>query len=360
MASDGRTEKATPKRRNEARKKGQVAKSVDLNTVFVLAATLGALIALGPHLVRSLESIVSQGLAQTGDASNVTPGGMRSLGIWAMRSFATTAGPLVGIALVAGLAANVLQVRPRISPAALQPSLSKLNPMSGLKRMVGKDAVVQAVKALAKATAVGSGAFVALWPKLPTLGQLVGMPPESMFGVAGKLVSGLALRVLVVFAVIAVADFFWQRHRLDQRLRMTKEEVKQEHRQTDLPPEVKRMLRRRQMEAARRRMMAAVPTADAVVVNPTHFAVALRYDGKKPAPEVVAKGVDLVAAAIRRVAEEHGVPVVTNPPLARALYREVELDQQIPEQFFMAVAEVLAFVFRTARRRGTVRRALSA
>src|SRR4051794_39344073 len=166
MASDGRTEKATPKRRGEARNKGQVAKSVDLTTVVVLTATLGALIVLGPHLVQNLKAVVAEGLARTGDTSVVSTAGLPALGLWAIRALATTAGPIVGVALVAGIAANVLQVRPRFTPAALQPSLSKLNPLPGLKRMAGKDAVVQGLQATAKAAAVGLGAFVALWPKL--------------------------------------------------------------------------------------------------------------------------------------------------------------------------------------------------
>jgi flagellar biosynthetic protein FlhB len=360
MAHDNRTEKATPKRRGEARRKGQVVRSVDVNTAAVLAATVGALAALGPHLLRGLEGVVAQGLTQSGDLSLASPAGLRTLTMWAIRSFAATAAPVLGAAAAAGVAANVMQVRLRFSPVPLQPSLGKLNPLSGLKRLGSKDSVVEALKAVVKTSAVGLAAFLALWPELPRLAGLVGLPPAALLGTIGPMVTGLAVRVVFVFALIAVADWYWQRHRQEQRLMMTKEEVKQEQRQAELSPEVKRSIRRRQMEQARRRMMAAVPTADAVVVNPTHFAVALRYDGKKPAPEVVAKGADLVAAAIRRVAEEHGVPVISNPPLARALYREVELGGQIPERFFMAVAEVLAFVFRTARRRGAPRRALAA
>jgi flagellar biosynthetic protein FlhB len=360
MANDNRTEKATPKRRGEARNKGQVARSADINTAAVLAATVGALAALGPHLAHNLEAIVQRGLSQSGDTSLATSSGISTLTWWAITSVASTAGPIVAVAAAAGLAANLLQVRLRFSPVALQPSFAKLNPLPGLKRLGSKDAAIEAVKAIAKTAAVGLAAFVVLWPKLPQLAGLTGLAPDAFLGTAGPMVTGLAFRVVLVFALIAVADWYWQRHRLEKRLMMTKEEVKQEQRQAELSPEVRRAVRRRQMEAARRRMMAAVPTADAVVVNPTHFAVALRYDGKTPAPEVVAKGVDLVAGAIRRIAEEHDVPVISNPPLARALYREVEIGHQIPEEFFLAVAEVLAFVFRTARRRGAVRRALAA
>jgi flagellar biosynthetic protein FlhB len=165
------------------------------------------------------------------------------------------------------------------------------------------------------------------------------------------MVLDIALRAIAALVVLAAADLVWQRYRHEKSLRMTRQEVRQEARQSDVAPEVRTHIRRRQLEAARRRMMADVPTADVVVTNPTHFAVALRYDGKKPAPEVVARGADLVAAAIRELARDHGVPVLSNPPLARALYHDVELGQMVPERFFAAVAEVLAFVYRTSGRR---------
>jgi len=249
--------------------------------------------------------------------------------------------------------ANVAQVKLRFTPLALKPKFSKLNPMPGLKRMAGKDGWVEAAKASIKTLVVGAVAFFSVWPRMAALGGLTGLPPDALVHELAFAIRDLAVRVAAAFALIAIADYAWQRRRFENQLKMTKEEVKQEMRQSDVSPEVKRAIKRRQFEAARRRMLAAVPTADVVVVNPTHFAVALRYDGSTSAPEVVAKGADLVAAAIRRVADEHEVPVVQNAPLARSLYREVELGQQIPEEFFQAVAEVLAFVFRTARgRRG--------
>jgi flagellar biosynthetic protein FlhB len=197
---------------------------------------------------------------------------------------------------------------------------------------------------------IGAVAFFSVWPRMSTLSGFTGLPPAALVHEIGSAVRDLAIRVTAAFALLALADYAWQRRRHENQLKMTKEQVKQEMRQADLPPEVKRNIKRRQFEAARKRMLAAVPTADVVVVNPTHFAVALRYDGSTTAPEVVAKGADLVAAAIRNLANEHEVPVVSNPPLARALYREVEVGQQIPEGLFQAVAEVLAFVYRTARR----------
>ncbi len=161
----------------------------------------------------------------------------------------------------------------------------------------------------------------------------------------------IAQRAAFAYLLIAAVDYAWQRRRHERKLRMTRQELKDELRQYGLPAEVKAALRRRQMQAARNRMMAAVPEADVVVANPTHFAVALRYDGSRAAPEVVAKGQDLIAAQIRRVAEEHDVPIVSDPPLARALHRATEIGQVIPEELYAAVARVLAFVYRMARRR---------
>jgi flagellar biosynthetic protein FlhB len=212
-------------------------------------------------------------------------------------------------------------------------------------------ALFEGGKTIVKTCVVAVAAFVAIWPRLQDLGQLAGAPPGEIMSRLGSSVMMLALYVCVAFLVIGIVDFTWQRYQHEKSLKMTKEEVRQESRQSDLAPEVRGAIRRRQFARARQRMIADVATADVVVTNPTHFAVALRYDGSRPAPEMVAKGVDLVAAAIRKAAEDAGVPVLQNPPLARALHKEVEIGQMIPDSFFAAVAEVLAFVYRTARRR---------
>jgi flagellar biosynthetic protein FlhB len=350
MSGDNKTEKPTPKRRGEARKQGQVAKSTEVNSAAVLLATVVALVLFGPYLFGRLQEILRVGLQQAGDPRLATEAGLAGLTSWGLRSIAVVSAPIVGAALIAGVLANVAQVRLKFTPLALKPKLSKLNPGPGLKRMVGKDGWIEAAKALVKTLVIGAVAFFSVWPRMSTLSGFTGLPPAALVHEIGSAVRDLAIRVTAAFALLALADYAWQRRRHENQLKMTKEQVKQEMRQADLPPEVKRNIKRRQFEAARKRMLAAVPTADVVVVNPTHFAVALRYDGSTTAPEVVAKGADLVAAAIRNLANEHEVPVVSNPPLARALYREVEVGQQIPEGLFQAVAEVLAFVYRTARR----------
>jgi flagellar biosynthetic protein FlhB len=228
--------------------------------------------------------------------------------------------------------------------------------MSGLKRIFGTNGLVELCKALVKLTAIGGVAFFAVWSQLPSLAGLVGVSPGELLSQIGSRIETIALEVLAVLALLSALDVVWQRHRLAKSLMMSKEDVKQEARQSDLAPEVRGAIRRRQIQLIRRRMMAEVPTADVVIVNPTHFAVALRYDGTSPAPKVVAKGREHVAAKIREIAEANGVPLVSNPPLARTLYREVELGAMIPEALYVAVAEVLAYVYRTARGRARAHR----
>ena len=220
-----------------------------------------------------------------------------------------------------------------------------------MKRVFGPNALVECGKAIAKTVVVGAVTFFAVWPQLQSLGALVGLSPAALPAFTGGMVMHIATRAVLALLVLAAADLVWQRYRHEKSLRMTRQEVRRRRGRATSRPRCARQIRRRQLEAARRRMMADVPTADVVVTNPTHFAVALRYDGKKPAPEVVARGADLVAAAIREIARDHGVPVLSNPPLARALYHDVELGQMIPDRFFAAVAEVLAFVYRTSGRR---------
>jgi flagellar biosynthesis protein FlhB len=352
-----RTEKATPKRRGEARKKGQIARSPELNSTVGLLAGFAALVIGGPHMLGQLEGVVSRGLSQAGDPNLATAEGLGSLVSWGIGAFAAAVAPVVVAAGIAGLIANVAQVRLNITLSVFKPQFSKMNPGAGLRRLVGPSGLVEAGKAIVKLGFVGGLAFLSVWPKLPRMGALVGIPPADVLSEVGGQVVSIVVRVGAVLLVLAFADLFWQRHRIDKTLRMTKEEVKQEARQTDVAPEVRSAMRRKQFQLARRRMLADVPTADVVVVNPTHYAAALRYDGSKPAPELVAKGVDHVAAAIRAAAEEHGVPIVSNPPLARTLYRQVELGAQIPAELYAGVAEVLAYVYRVAgRRRHAARR----
>lgn len=351
MANAERTEKATPKRRQEARRRGQVARSQDLSAAIGLLTVVATVSLLAPTLTRRLELVVSQGLALTAQPDAVTGAGLGSIGDWAVRAFVGAVAPVVAVAALTALVVNAAQVGIRPSSQVLKPSFARLNPLAGLKRLVGPPGLVEAAKSTAKVTVVGGLAYLAVRPRLSQLALLTGATPAQTLSAIGHETRSVAFRVVPLLILLAVVDLVWQKRRLERSLRMTKEEVRQESRQTDIAPEVRRAIRRRQFAQARRRMLADVATADVVVVNPTHVAVALRYDATKPAPEVVAKGADHVAAAIRSAAEEHSVPIVHDAPLARGLYRDVELGALIPEQFFLAVAEILAFVYRTAARR---------
>lgn len=352
MAGGDKTEKATPKRRDESRKKGQVARSQDVNGSAVLLAGLFAISLFGAHLVAELQDALRHGLTLASRPSVVGREGLGEvLGTVAQSSVLAVA-PIVLACLVGGVLANVAQVRWHPSPQALKPDFKKINPLSGAKNLFGPNAAFEGVKSILKVAAVSTVGAMAILPKLDEMGAMVGMPADELGGLLVSTVLEVAQRAGFAYLVIAGIDYAWQWRRHEKQLKMDHQEIKEEGKGQALPAEVRSAIRRRQMQAARARMMEAVPQADVVVVNPTHFAVALRYDGTKSAPEIVAKGQDLIAAHIRREAEAAGVPIVSDPPLARSLHATVEIGELVPEELFQAVAELLAFVYRTAGRRG--------
>ncbi len=349
--ANNKTEKATPKRQDEARQKGQVARSMDLNGAVVLLAGLFALAATGPHLAAVLREALEDGLTLAAQPSVVNRDGLGALMSGVAIASMLAMAPIVGACAVAGILTNLAQVQWKPSAKAMKPDFKKISPLQGAKNLFGPNAIFEAGKSVSKLAAVGGVAALVLLPRLTELGGLVGIGPDSLGREIARLVLQVAQRAALAYLVIAVVDYFWQRHRHEKGLRMEKEEVKQEHKQQNLPPEVRAMLRRRQMQAARARMMDAVPDADVVVTNPTHFAVALRYDGAAAAPQVVAKGQDILAKRIREKAADAGVPVISDPPLARSLHATVEIGELVPEALYQAIAELLAFVYRTAGRR---------
>ncbi len=346
-----KTEKPTPKRRSDARKKGQVARSQDMNGAVVLMASLLVLSVMASKMVDSLKTMMSTTLAAISTPQVVTKDGLGPIVTDNAIVMAKVIGPIAAVCLIAGVLINLLQVRWHPSFYPLKPNPVKLNPLKGAKNVFGVQMFFEAGKNIVKVGAVGIIAAIALFPQFDELASLVGMPPEALLPHIGKSVLAICWRAGAAYLVIAIIDYVWQKYRHEKQLKMSKEEIKQEAKGQDTPAEVKGELRRRQMAAARQRMMDDVPTADVVVTNPTHYAVALRYDGDKLAPEVVAKGKDLLAFQIRKIAEEHGVPVISDPPLARGLHTAVEVGHQIPEEFFQAVAQLLAFVYRVAGRK---------
>lgn len=351
MSASDKTEKATPKRQEETRAKGQVAKSADLNGAVVLLAAVLALGAFGPRMFDDLGGYMRETLALVATPEAITGAGLgtilRDSGVVVVKAVA----PIAGACLLAGLLANVAQVRLKITPKALKPDPKRLNPLKGAKNIFGINAVFESAKAITKVLFMGVVVGAAILPEIPQLAAMVGMHPADLVGFVAGDIKQIAQRAAAAYIVIAAADFVYQRHRFDKQQRMDVSEVRREQKEQNVSPEVRAAVRRRAMQAGRARMMAAVPTADVVVTNPTHYAVALRYEGGMASPEVVAKGQDLIALQIRRLAAEHGVPIVPNPPLARSLHASVEVGRQIPEELFAAVAHVLAFVYRTAGRR---------
>jgi flagellar biosynthesis protein FlhB len=352
VADQDRTEKATPKHRERARKQGQVARSADVGGSLVLAGGLFGVSLLGPRIVSSGESAFRQIFGEIASpAKATTAAGLKGLMSTTLSTIGLTVGPIAAICMAAGLLAGVAQVGFRPTPQALALDFKRINPISGIRNLLGPNLLFEALKAIAKVSVVGAVAALALLPGLSSTASQVGIPPAALGLILGHRGMEIAQHATFAYLAIAAIDYAWQRRRHERQLRMTKQELKDEVRQYGTSAEVKSALRRRRMQAARNRMMAAVPEADVVVTNPTHFAVALRYDGSRAAPEVVAKGQDLIAAQIRRVAEEHDVPIVADPPLARALHSSAEIGQVIPAELYAAVARVLAFVYRMARRR---------
>lgn len=346
-----KTEKATPKRRADARKEGQVARSQDMNGAVVLLASMLVLAVMAPKMMDSLKQMMTTTLVAIETPDVVTKDGLGPIVSANAVVLAKVIGPIAVVCMVAGLIVNVAQVRWKPSAKPIKPNFKKINPLQGAKNVFGPQMYFESSKTVVKVGAVGGIAALALFPKLDELAALVGMPPEQLMPHMADLVLGIALRAGAAYLVIAIVDYAWQKYRHEKQMKMSKQEVKEEAKSQDTPAEVKSAIRRRQMEAARKRMMDDVPTADVVVTNPTHYAVALKYDGDSLAPEVVAKGKDLIAFQIRRVAEAAGVPVISDPPLARGLHKSVEIGHQIPEEFFQAVAQLLAFVYRVAGRK---------
>ena len=352
MAGGGgeKTEKATPKRREEARKKGQVAKSPDLNGAVVLLAGLFALSIWGPHIWEQIGTSMRSTLAMAAHPEALTPGGIGRLFMENGRTAVLAVAPIALVCLAFGVISNVGQVKLKASFHGIKPDFKRMDPLKGFKNLFGPNILFEGAKNLTKVAIVGAITAFAVVPKLQDLAALVGMAPGDLVSKLSHTVLGIAQRAAIAYILIGIADYAYQRWRTEKSMRMDKQEVKEEQKSFTSPPEVRAAMRRRQMAAARARMMSAVPEADVVVTNPTHYAVALVYDGLKAAPEVLAKGQDLVAAQIKRVAEQNGVPVISDPPLARSLHANVEVGQQVPEELYAAVAQLLAFVYRVANR----------
>lgn len=348
MAEDSdleKTEPASPRRLEKAREEGQVARSRELNTFLLLAAGVATLWFTGAQMYYSLTGILRTGLwfdLRVGRDTSIMLSVAAGSAMQALKALL----PLFVMLVVTALLASVLLGGFLLSSKALEPKFERLNPLKGVKRMFSAQTLVELIKTLAKASVIGVVAVLVIRHYLDQMTSLMhASPSEALTSGMGLVALCCALIVAGLFLIVAI-DAPWQIFSHYKKMRMSREDVKQENKESDGDPHVKGRIRQQQRAMARRRMMAEVPKADVVVTNPTHYAVALVYDEKRGgAPRVVAKGASLLAARIRGIAEEHRVPLLSAPPLARALYHNVELGRDIPAALYSAVAEVLAWVF---------------
>jgi flagellar biosynthetic protein FlhB len=354
MADDSdleRTEPASPRRIEQAREKGQVPRSRELATFAVLLAAGGGLTLMGSGLMHSMSDLMRLGL-QLDRSAAFDASLMMSRLQQGSQDMLVAFIPFMIVMLVAALVAPMLLSGWLFSAEALQPDFSRLNPLKGIARMLSWHSVAELVKAIAKTLLIGGVAGWVIWHQKEALLALATQPLDVGVASVGSMAASTFLAIVGSMILLVVIDVPFQLWEHSSKMKMSREELRQEAKEMEGDPQIKARIRALQREAARRRMMAEVPKADVIVTNPTHYAVALRYQDKKMrAPQVVAKGSQLVAARIRELGLEHNIPIVQTPPLARALYRHAELGEEIPAALYTAVAEVLAYVYQLRRYR---------
>jgi flagellar biosynthetic protein FlhB len=345
-----KTEPATPRKRNEARRKGQVAKSAELPAAFILVAVLLVIVLFGGSLKNGLYGLFTAAFSEYLRMEITSETAMRIFSDLALRGTLMLA-PIMLASFLVALAVNYVQVGFLFANDPLIPKLNKLDPIKGFKRIFSLRSLVNLAKSIVKFLIIGYLVYVTLMAEKDTLFALGGLPVEDLFGYAASVTMNLGLKIGAALIVLAILDYFYQRYEYLKGLRMSKQDIKDEHKMTEGDPLIKSRIRDKQRRMALRRMMQEVPKADVVITNPTHYAVALRYEASDmDAPQVIAKGADLVALRIREIAREHDIVIMENKPLARALYDKVEIGGFVPAELFQAVAEVLAYVYRIKRK----------
>jgi len=343
-----RSEDPTQKRLDDAVKRGDVAKSQEVNTWFLLAGATLVLFAFGGFAADRLARTFAQVFA-TSHAIGMDGRSIIRLSGNLLADALIAVGPLVFILLVAAIGSNLIQHPFVWTGESLKPKLSRISPAEGAKRMFSKHALVQFAKGLAKIALVSAVMVAVVMPQFGNVVQLLTAEHTTILPVTFTLVMQLMLGVVAVMAVVAVLDWLWSRHTWYERQRMSLRDIRDEYKESEGDPTIKAKLRQIRQARMRKRMMSEVPKATVVITNPTHYAIALKYEKGMAAPRCVAKGADLVALRIRELAEEHRVPIVENPPLARALHKSVEIDQEVPPEHYKAVAEVIGYVLRLQR-----------
>ena len=340
------TEEPTAKRLEQARENGDVVKSTEVTAFILLGGGTLAIAMFGKYTAFGLARTLTAFLEQP-ETMSVDGAGLSAMARLLVPQIAMTMMPIFAVVIAAGIAGHVLQARPGFAPDKLAPDFAKVSPLAGFKRLFGVEGLMNLLKGLVKIVIVGVAIWTQLWPERGGLEAILTQSTGAVVADMTHLLFKVLMTSLIALGVIAGLDYFWQRTRWLARNRMSKQEVKEEHRQNEGDPHIKAKIRQLRHERARKRMMTAVPTATVVIMNPTHYAVALKYEsGKMAAPICVAKGMDALALKIRAVAEENDVPVVENAPLARALHAAIDIDEPVPAEHFKAVAQVIGYVLR--------------
>ena len=341
-----KTEKATPKKRQDERKKGKVAKSQDINSAILLILCFLGLFVFSGSMKADMMTLYKDAFTQY-IHWDLTEETTHTLFVSMTISAAKIVAPIMGLAVLAGLAANLLQVGFMFTTEPLKFDLKKIDPIQGAKRIFSIRALVELLKSFLKIAVIGSITFGILWMNRSEMMMLSMKTTESALGFFSHVAMMMGFSATIALLILAVFDYAYQRFDFEKNMKMSKQDIKDEYKNMEGDPLIKSKIKEKQRQMATRRMMEDVPYADVVITNPTHYAIAIRYDEEAAqAPLVVAKGVDQVALKIREVAKAHDVPTIENRPLARALYADIEIGNEIPEAFYQSIAEVLAYVYR--------------
>ena len=353
-----KSEEPTPHRLREAREKGQVAKSKEITVAVVLLLTYYSFRMFGPFMWQNLAELYRVIFNLIPEATNFDLAFAGYILVLGVRAMALAAIPIMGVAFLASFLAEVMQTGFVFSLDPLSPKIEKLNPLEGFKRMFSLQGFVELIKSLLKIVIVFYIAWYAAKDDLPYIIVLIESTPWDAIVIGGEIAYKIAMRVGTFYIAIAILDYLYRRWEYMRNLKMTRQEVKEEYKRLEGDPMVKQRMRDLQRQVAQQRMMASVPKADVVVTNPTHVAVALNYKTKQmKAPLVLAKGLRKAAEAIKKIAEEHEVPIVENEPLARSIYRTTDVGEEVPRELYQAVAEVLAYIYKMKRERAARRKA---
>ena len=342
-----KTEKATPKRKKEAREKGQVMQSKEINSALILLFTFLALFLLGNYTYQNLLLFTHNMFLNTVNTEDLfTVNGIHKMFMLLVTVTAKLVVPIMGVAFLVGLICSYMQVGFLFTTKTLGIKFDRINPINGFKKIFSKKSLVEFVKSLLKIILVGYVTFSYALKQSKTVMNILDMSLESIIGFIGSITIQVSFRAAIVLIILAVMDYFFQKWEYENELKMSKQEVKEEYKQMEGDPQVKSKIKEKQRQISMRRMMQDVPKADVIITNPTHYAVALRYDSNlEAAPVLLAKGVDLVAQNIKKAANEHEIPIVENKLLARTIFYQVDIGASIPPDLYQAVAEVLAYVY---------------